>query len=147
MKKLLLFVLSFVVLSIFFSSCTKEVITTAEGEPLKLFYKIEHVEEQYPFPVNPLGPVVISSGYKYEIETGGTIYIKDSTELDFWLSDHQMKTTWVLEQVGHGGSIISNTATLKTSFLLPGEFLLKIETPNTIQIKICRNPLSGPCKR
>lgn len=132
----LLLDLSFVMLVILLGGCAKEDLTSTQEASLKVFYKIEHSEGQYPYPVNPLGPVVTTSGYIYEIENGGTIYIKDSTELDFWLNDSKMKTAWTIEHVGHGSSIISNTSTLKTSFIVPGEFLLTINTPRTTRIKI-----------
>lgn len=117
------------------SSCEKKEVTLEET-PLQLFYKVEHVEGEYPYPIDPLGPVTTDSGYKYEINNGSSIYIKAHTELDFWLSDIQTKVSWTFEHVGYGGSIVDNTSTLKTNYNEPGEYILIIETPTIIKVKI-----------
>ena len=117
------------------SSCKKEDVVLEE-EPLQLFYKIEHIEGQYPHPINPLGPVITDSGYKYGIENGGSIYIKPHTELYFWCSDARRKVTWNYDHFGHGGSVIKNNSTLKTNYNTSGEYTLIIETPTIIRIKI-----------
>jgi len=116
---------------ILFVGCEKN---PAEPSPVStnLFYKIEHVEGEYPYPVMSTGIVTTDSGYKYELLTGSSIYIKNNTELDFWF-DYQIKnSTWTLEQVGRGGAIVYDTNTLKSNYNEIGSYTLVIEKDDGI---------------
>lgn len=97
-----------------------------------LYYKIEHEEGAYPYPVDPAGVVTEDQGYKYGIPTGETVYIKNNTELDFWFEPNIQKATWTLEEVGHGGSIVNSTSTLKTSYIVQGEYHLTVNLPTSV---------------